>query len=300
MSDKIYFRYKILVARGTVIDKGWVTGMLINEVASSMGLSEDTIRFYIEKRLLSPSTYMEQGREIIELSETDVVQLQYIVNMRKASFELEEVKDIILYNYKLAETVKKWYVRIKEEPNKYEEFIFAFQEVDILALQNMKQIDSYISKPASKRNLPILDKEPYFKSNDFISKEEKNRNIAQMYNKNDTEYKTGKMIVTIITVLVVISMVIDLIQTVNIISFVVNLIIVACLYFGFGWARIVTLILRGLAIVIIFAALTRGDLSLVQTSDIIMICVMGVFNVICCYLLLFNKAVKEFLYSQRY
>ena len=52
--------------------------MQIKEVCGRTGLTERTVRFYIEKGLLAPMKTWKNGREYLDFSETDIRVLERI------------------------------------------------------------------------------------------------------------------------------------------------------------------------------------------------------------------------------
>lgn len=66
--------------------------MKIGEVSTLTGLTERTIRFYIQKELIAPHTEWRSGREYTDFSEEDVSLLKAIATLRELSFSLEEIR----------------------------------------------------------------------------------------------------------------------------------------------------------------------------------------------------------------
>ncbi|MBE5785571.1 MAG: MerR family transcriptional regulator [Clostridiales bacterium] len=66
--------------------------MKIGEVGTLTGLTERTIRFYMQKELISPHTEWRGGREYTDFSEEDVSLLKAIATLRELSFSLEEIR----------------------------------------------------------------------------------------------------------------------------------------------------------------------------------------------------------------
>ena len=65
--------------------------MQIKEVCSRTGLTERTVRFYIEKGLLSPGKSWRNGREYLDFSEGDIRALERIAALRRCFFTLEQI-----------------------------------------------------------------------------------------------------------------------------------------------------------------------------------------------------------------
>ena len=65
--------------------------MQMKEVCSRTGLTERTVRFYIEKGLLSPGRSWRNGREYLDFSEGDIRALERIAALRRCFFTLEQI-----------------------------------------------------------------------------------------------------------------------------------------------------------------------------------------------------------------
>lgn len=65
--------------------------MKIKEVCERTGLTERTVRFYMQKGLIAPKGELRNGREYSEFSETDVEMLQAVATLRELSFSIDEI-----------------------------------------------------------------------------------------------------------------------------------------------------------------------------------------------------------------
>ena len=84
--------------------------MKIKSVCELTGLTDRTIRYYIEEELISPSfTENYMGRKTYNFSEKDINDLKDIAVLRKFDFTLEEIKSVI-YD---AETSKEILINVK-------------------------------------------------------------------------------------------------------------------------------------------------------------------------------------------
>ncbi|MCR4594871.1 MAG: MerR family transcriptional regulator [Clostridiales bacterium] len=70
--------------------------MKMKELVESTGLSDRTIRYYMDTELFVPERYSEnyEGRKKYNFSDNDVRQLQQIITLRKYDFSIEEIKRI--------------------------------------------------------------------------------------------------------------------------------------------------------------------------------------------------------------
>ena len=70
--------------------------MKIKEICEKTGLTDRTVRFYIEEGLISPF-YIENylGRKSFDFSEQDLERLKNIATLRAFGFTVEEIKDLV-------------------------------------------------------------------------------------------------------------------------------------------------------------------------------------------------------------
>lgn len=70
--------------------------MKIKAVCAITGLTDRTIRYYIEQKLIAPN-YTENylGRKTFDFSEKDINELKSIATLRKFDFTIEEIREII-------------------------------------------------------------------------------------------------------------------------------------------------------------------------------------------------------------
>ena len=68
--------------------------MKIKEVCERTGLTDRTIRFYIEKGLLTTDSRLVNGRINRDYSEEDILLLNDISTLRKAGFSIQDILDM--------------------------------------------------------------------------------------------------------------------------------------------------------------------------------------------------------------
>ncbi len=81
--------------------------MKIKTVCEITGLTDRTVRYYIEEQLVSPA-YTENylGRKAFDFSESDIQQLQDIAVCRKFGFSIAEIKEMLLEPAQIIPIVK--------------------------------------------------------------------------------------------------------------------------------------------------------------------------------------------------
>lgn len=69
--------------------------MKIKEVCTRTGLTEKSIRLYIEQELIRPECIHVNGRKQITFSEDDVLELERIHTLRDADFSISEIREML-------------------------------------------------------------------------------------------------------------------------------------------------------------------------------------------------------------
>ena len=85
--------------------------MKIKEICRKTGLTDRTVRYYIEEQLIAPF-YTENylGRKSFDFSQEDLERLKNIATLRAFGFSVEEIKELSLGEcdgIQIVETVKK-------------------------------------------------------------------------------------------------------------------------------------------------------------------------------------------------
>lgn len=96
--------------------------MKIKEICEKTGLTDRTVRFYIEEGLISPS-YTENylGRKSFNFSEVDLQRLRNIATLRAFGFSVDEIKEITKDtsgNQRIVEEVRKRAEKSLDESNR--------------------------------------------------------------------------------------------------------------------------------------------------------------------------------------
>lgn len=65
--------------------------MKIKNICARTGLTDRTVRFYMEKGLLAPESYEQNGRTYYDFDEQDVMDLQAIISLRRAGFSVKDI-----------------------------------------------------------------------------------------------------------------------------------------------------------------------------------------------------------------
>lgn len=68
--------------------------MKMKEVTEQTGLTERTVRYYMEKGLIAPHGQWQNGREYTEFDETDIARLKAVATLRELGFSVEAIRSM--------------------------------------------------------------------------------------------------------------------------------------------------------------------------------------------------------------
>lgn len=105
--------------------------MKIKAVCEMTGLSDRTIRYYIEQELLSPS-YTENylGRKSFNFTEANIRELNDIATLRKFDFSINEIHDILLAPEESISVLKKVKERTEKSVDEGQSKLFILSKLD--------------------------------------------------------------------------------------------------------------------------------------------------------------------------
>lgn len=103
--------------------------MKIKEVCKLTGLTDRTIRFYIEKGLLKPEAHTVNGRVCRDYSEEDVRLLTDISMLRKAGFSIQNILDM-QQGGSVNDIIDGHIIKLQEEMGLYEETAKRLKEIE--------------------------------------------------------------------------------------------------------------------------------------------------------------------------
>ena len=106
--------------------------MKIKDVCLRTGLTDRTIRFYIEKGLLNVNANDVNGRNYREYTEEDVEWLQDIAKLRKAKFSVQDILDMQNSNENINNIIARHHTHLEQE-----------QLANELIVQKLKDIDDH-------------------------------------------------------------------------------------------------------------------------------------------------------------
>lgn len=132
--------------------------MKIKAVCEATGLTDRTIRFYIEEGIISPE-YTENylGRKTFDFSQTDIDALQEIAVLRKFGFSIAEIKEILQHPENIEQIVDALRVRKQKLIEQESAFLDVLSHMDYRHTENVSALVAFLSTPVAHMPIPAQD-----------------------------------------------------------------------------------------------------------------------------------------------
>lgn len=147
--------------------------MQIKEVCGRTGLTERTVRFYIEKGLLAPMKTWKNGREYLDFSETDIRVLERIAALRRSFFTLEQIGTMQAHPERIEGILCDYRSALQAETEERETALAFARSIEGEHFADVDVLYRRLKQEASRRSLPELDIHPDFGRLDEESPEER-------------------------------------------------------------------------------------------------------------------------------
>lgn len=133
--------------------------MKIKAVCEASGLTDRTVRYYIEEELIFPA-YTENylGRKTFDFSEADIQQLTDIAVLRKFGFSIAEIKEMIQNPQRIVQIIKDLQCRKQAFIDEENKLLQVLLRLDDNATYTVAELAAYLSTPVLDTPLPEEDK----------------------------------------------------------------------------------------------------------------------------------------------
>ena len=131
--------------------------MKIKAVCEATGLTDRTVRFYIEEGIFSP-IYTENylGRKTFDFSETDIRTLNDIATLRKFGFSIAEIKEMFLHPEEIIRITKELENRKQTLINEEKDLLLTLSKLDSKRSYTVTELAAFLSNPVIEPGSPIL------------------------------------------------------------------------------------------------------------------------------------------------
>ncbi len=143
--------------------------MKISELCARTGVSDKTVRFYIEKGLLKKKAILVNGRNCREYEEEDVCILRDIVTLRNVGFSIQDISDMQREEADIERFVEKRLLELKKEEEKCQQLNQRLQKLTARKISSWRKVASLLQQETSTANEEIVMRWPA--EEDVIEKE---------------------------------------------------------------------------------------------------------------------------------
>ena len=293
--------------------------MKIKEVCQQTGLTEKTVRYYVERELLHPQAMEKGDRIYTEFSSEDIRRLERVAALRKAGFSIEAILTMLRLALGLgghinpteessADPIEAGLRReLAEEETNARQLLATFSRLHSEDCRSMDALADSLLRATRTLKLPAPDAEPDFSRFETISQEEKERALQEFLARDDDQQARGRTILRVFIAIQAIGLLISLVRSAdflsNLLSTGLSLLLLTLLYKGYTAVRYFYVGCNLIAIIEECYLLTCLDWAASPKGSLILFLSLTVFFILLqsatCVMLLFSKSVKKFLYSQR-
>lgn len=279
--------------------------MKMKKVCELTGLTERTIRFYVEKDLLSPARHFQNGREYRDYSMDDISLLRQIATLRRSGFTLEEIHLMEQDPASVPSVAASWKERISELAEHHQVLLQTCRKTDFSGM-DFRTLADILETASGQRMLPPEDVPVNFGRLDGESPEQKEKEIRRRNERLSAQISHGEKCILFYIIFslireiggIVIHLISGTFDFTDIIALGIVIMLFIFLYLGYNWSRIILLIFSGLAILssvpYIFTVIEISPLWLILLALFLLL-----YNAALFLVLLLHKGIQEYLSYQK-
>ena len=156
--------------------------MKISGVCERTGLTRRTVRFYVEKGLLSPETEYRNGKDFRDFSEEDVRLLKAISVLRGMDFSVEDIGSLIRKEVSVGQLLDKYRSDTRSRLVDSERVYNILTEVKPDELDDIYSLSEAVQRLGSDSRVPPHDAEPDFSVLEELTADEKQEAFERFHN----------------------------------------------------------------------------------------------------------------------
>jgi len=275
--------------------------MKMKEVCSRTGLTERTVRFYVEEELIAPKMNLVNGREYRDYSDKDVAELLTIAELRKLFFSIEDIKRMKSHPADIAEVLETYRVNVAADARAKTAILETLERIDASRIDGIGTLADSLKSISATLPLPKRDiSPPDFGRFDAETKEDREREYELYLKRQGRNFATGRIIVYAIAGFNAVGALASAFLAFNFIVLIVQIALSIALVAGVSWIRYLFAVGAALnalrALLGLFLGLSEGVMT--PAFGIVSVFVLA-YSVAACILLLRSQAVSDFLYKQK-
>lgn len=169
--------------------------MKMKQVCQQTGLTERTIRFYVEKGLCSPETHWTDHRKYYDFSQENVKELHQAAELRKAYFSIQEIQTMRSRPEEIPEILKIYQQGLAADAEHKKNILDVMKQMEGKPIASLADLVCCLERVSANLALPQMDLTPDFGKMDGLSREEKEQAYAEYCRHQEREVKLGKYLV---------------------------------------------------------------------------------------------------------
>ena len=156
--------------------------MKISEVCAKTGLTKRTVRFYVEKGLLSPETEYRNGKDHRDFSEEDVRMLKAISVLRSLDISVDDIGSLIGKEVTSGQLIEKYRCGSRNDLLGKERIYNILKEIKVNEAADIYSLAEAVQKLDSDSRIPPHDAEPDFSALEDLTTDEKQQAFERFHN----------------------------------------------------------------------------------------------------------------------
>lgn len=169
--------------------------MKMKQVCQLTGLTERTVRFYVEKELCFPKTHWTDQRKYYDFSQENVEELCQTAALRKAYFSIQAIQIMRRNPEQIPEILKTYRQGLAADAEHKKKLLDVMDRMDVEQIESLTDLVSRMERVSAALSLPQTDLMPDFGKLDGLSREEKERAYQEYERRQEREAKIGRYVV---------------------------------------------------------------------------------------------------------
>lgn len=169
--------------------------MKMKQVCQLTGLTERTIRFYVEKELCAPETRWMDQRKYYDFSKENVEELRQAAELRKAYFSIQAIQTMRSSPERIPEILKTYRQGLAADEAHKRKLLDVMEQMDVEQIGSVAALANKLERVSAALSLPQADLAPEFGRLDGLSREEKEEAYQEYQRHRKRDEKIGKFVV---------------------------------------------------------------------------------------------------------
>lgn len=136
--------------------------MKMKQVCQLTGLTERTIRFYVEKELCAPETRWMDQRKYYDFSKENVEELRQTAELRKAYFSIQAIQTMRSSPERIPEILKTYRQGLAADEAHKRKLLDVMEQMDVEQIGSVAALANKLERVSAALSLPQADLAPEF------------------------------------------------------------------------------------------------------------------------------------------